>query len=71
MRPGETRRVKLDSFATSSVLQATLVVDEATWRELRNAAESERSTQGRASVNALLNRLIAGYLAKRRGKGGP
>ncbi len=51
-------------------VRLSLVVDEATWRELRNAAESERSDRGRASVNALLNRLIADYLAKRKAKGG-
>ena len=52
-------------------MRLSLVVDEATWKALRNAAESERTERGRASVNALLNRLIVEYLAKRRGKGGP
>ncbi len=51
-------------------VRLSLVVDEATWRELRNAAETERSERGRASVNALLNRLIAEYLVKRKPKGG-
>ena len=50
-------------------MRLSLVVDEATWKGLRNAAEQERSARGRASVNALLNRLIAEYLAKRRAKG--
>lgn len=48
----------------------SVIVDEATWRRLRHAAEAERSARGRVSVNALVNRLIAEYLAKRRGKGG-
>lgn len=52
-------------------VRLSIVVDEATWRGLRDAAEAQRSTRGRASVNALINRLIAEYLAKRKAKGGP
>ena len=51
-------------------MRLSIVVDEATWRQLRDAAEADRSEQGRASINALVNRLIAEYLARRKGKGG-
>ena len=51
-------------------VRLSIEVDEATWRELRNAAEAERSPRGRASINALVNRLIAEYLAGRKRKGG-
>ncbi len=50
-------------------MRLSIEVDEPTWRELRNAAELERSAQGRASINAVVNRLIAEYLKGRR-KGG-
>ena len=52
-------------------VRLSLVIDEATWKGLREAAEDERTPRGRASMNALINRLIAEYLAKRGGKGGP
>jgi hypothetical protein len=48
-----------------SIVRLSIVVDEATWKALRDAAETERSEQGRASVNVLVNRLIAEYLTKR------
>ncbi len=51
-------------------MRLSIVVDEPTWKELRDAAEGERSDRGRASVNALVNRLIAEYLTKRKVKGG-
>ncbi|HWT77491.1 MAG TPA: hypothetical protein VN648_01660 [Candidatus Methylomirabilis sp.] len=50
-------------------MRLSLVIDEATWRDLRQAAEEERTERGRASMNALINRLIAEHLAKRK-KGG-
>jgi hypothetical protein len=53
-RRKEVRTVKL-----------TVTVDEATWRALRNSAEQERTGRGRASVNALLQRLIAQFLARK------
>ncbi len=49
-------------------VKLTVTVDEATWKRLRDSAERDRSEQGRASVNALINRLIAEYLAKKGGK---
>ena len=52
-----------------STVRLSLVIDEATWRDLRQAAEEERTERGRASMNALINRLIAEHLAKRK-KGG-
>ena len=52
-------------------MRLSLVIDEATWKGLREATEDERTSRGRASMNALINRLIAEYLAKRRAKGGP
>ncbi len=51
-------------------MRLSVVVDERVWRELREAAATERTEQGRASMNALVNRLIRKYLAKRRQKGG-
>jgi hypothetical protein len=48
-------------------VRLSLVIDEATWKGLRAAAEEERTERGRASMNALINRLIAEYLAKRKG----
>jgi hypothetical protein len=48
-------------------VRLSLVIDEATWKGLRAAAEDERTERGRASMNALINRLIAEYLTKRRG----
>jgi len=50
-------------------VRLSLVIDEATWKGLRAAAEEERTERGRASMNALINRLIAEYLARRQ-KGG-
>jgi hypothetical protein len=47
-------------------VRLSINVDEATWKRLRNAAEVERDERGRASVNALVNRIIAEYLAKRK-----
>ena len=49
-------------------VRLSINVDETTWKRLRNAAEVERDERGRASVNALVNRLIQEYLAKRGGK---
>ena len=49
-------------------VKLTVTVDETTWKRLRTAAESERSGQGRASLNALINRLIAEYLAEKGGR---
>lgn len=43
---------------------------KSTWKALRSAAEEDRTPRDRASVNALVNRLIADHLAKRKGKGG-
>jgi hypothetical protein len=50
------------------VVRLSINVDETTWKRLRNAAEVERDERGRASVNALVNRLIQEYLAKKGGK---
>ncbi len=51
------------------MVRLSVVVDEATWRKLRHAAEQEREgPRGRASVNALLQRIIDEYLARRGGK---
>lgn len=49
-------------------VRLSITVDEATWRKLRDAAEQERESRGRASINALLQRLIAEYLARRERK---
>jgi hypothetical protein len=51
-------------------MRLSVVVEERVWRELREAAASERTERGRASMNALVNRLIRACLAKRRRKGG-
>lgn len=51
-------------------VRLSLVIDEPTWKALRAAAEEERTDRGRASMNALINRLIAEHLAKRKAKGG-
>ena len=51
-------------------MRLSLVIDEPTWKALRAAAEEERTDRGRASMNALINRLIAEHLAKRKAKGG-
>jgi hypothetical protein len=48
-------------------VRLSLVIDEPTWKALRAAAEEERTERGRASMNALVNRLIADFLAKRKG----
>ena len=48
-------------------VRLSLVIDETTWRALRQAAEEERTERGRASMNALINRLITEYLTKRKG----
>jgi hypothetical protein len=50
-------------------VRLSLVIDEPTWKGLRQAAEEERTERGRASMNALINRLIAEYLVRRQ-KGG-
>ncbi len=50
-------------------VRLSLVVDEIMWKALRQIAESERSERGRASINALVNRVLAEYLAKRKNKG--
>ncbi len=51
------------------MVRLSVVVDEATWRKLRRAAEQDREgARGRASVNALLQRIIDEYLARRGGK---
>ncbi|MBI4574264.1 MAG: hypothetical protein HY713_13395 [candidate division NC10 bacterium] len=49
-------------------VRLSITVDEATWRELRDAAERERESRGRASINALVQRLIKEYLARRERK---
>ncbi len=50
------------------LVKMTVTVDEATWYKLRHIAEQEREgPRGRASVNALLQRLIAQFLAKKGG----
>jgi|PlaIllAssembly_1097288.scaffolds.fasta_scaffold580094_2 hypothetical protein len=54
--------------ADVKTVKLTVTVDETTWKRLRGIAESERSGQGRASLNALINKLIAEYLAKKGGK---
>ncbi len=54
--------------AEVKTVRLSINVDEATWKRLRNAAEVERDERGRASVNALVNRLIQEYLAKKGGK---
>jgi hypothetical protein len=58
-KPTEVRRVRL-----------AITVDVDTWRKLRDRAEVERETQyrGRASVNALVNRMITECLGRRGGK---
>ena len=57
-RRGEVRTVRL-----------SVNVDEETWRKLRHEAEQEREgPRGRASVNALLQRLIEEHLSKKGGK---
>jgi hypothetical protein len=48
-------------------VRLSLVIDEPTWKGLRAAAEEERTERGRASMNALINRLISEYLTKRKG----
>jgi hypothetical protein len=50
-------------------VRLSLVIDEATWKGLRQATEEERTERGRASMNALINRLIQEYLEKRGRKG--
>jgi hypothetical protein len=45
------------------MVRLSITVDEGTWRKLRDAAEQER--EGRASINALIQRLIAEYLARK------
>ena len=61
-------RIKKEKEAKT--VRLTVDVDEATWRELRTAAEEDRSEQGRASVAAIVKRLLNEYLSKRKGKGG-
>ncbi len=46
-------------------VRLSINVDEATWKRLRNAAEAERDERGRASVNALVNKIIQEYLARK------
>lgn len=50
------------------LVRLSITVDEGTWRKLRDAASEEREAHGRASVNALVQRLIAEYLARRGGR---
>ena len=53
----------------AKMVRLSVTVDEVTWRKLRHAAEQERdASQGRASVNALLQRLIDEYLGRKGGK---
>ncbi len=52
------------------LVRLSIEVDETTWKALREVAEEERTPRGRASVNALVNKLIAEHLAKRKAKGG-
>ena len=50
-------------------MRLSVDVDEETWRKLRHEAEQEREgPRGRASVNALLQRLIEAHLSKKGGK---
>jgi len=52
-----------------TMVRLSVTVDEVTWRKLRHAAEQEREgPRGRASVNALLQRLIDEYLTRKGGK---
>ncbi len=51
-------------------VRLSIEVDEATWKALREIAEEDRTPRGRASVNALVNKLIAEHLSKRKAKGG-
>ncbi len=48
-------------------VRLSISVDEATWRKLRDAAELERE-HGRASINALVQRLIAEHLTRKERK---
>ena len=50
-------------------MRLSIEVDEGTWKALRAASEEERTERGRASMNALVNRIIREHLAKRK-KGG-
>ncbi len=55
--------------AEVSRVRLSIDVDEATWRKLRDAAEREREAAGgKASVNALVGRLIDAYLAQKGGR---
>jgi hypothetical protein len=47
-------------------MRLSVVVDETRWRELRDLAEVERPSHGRASVSALVNRLIEEHLSRKR-----
>jgi hypothetical protein len=52
-----------------TTVRLSVDVDEETWRKLRREAEQEREgPRGRASVNALLQRVIAAHLSKKGGK---
>ncbi len=51
-------------------MRLSIVLEEATWKALRAAAEEERTERGRASMNALINRLIREHLEKRQRKEG-
>ncbi len=51
------------------MVKLTVTVDEPTWLKLRHAAEQERyGPGGRASINALLQRLIDDYLTRKGGR---
>jgi hypothetical protein len=58
-KPKEVRKVRV-----------AFNVEEATWRKLRDLAEvaCAQLARGRASVDALLNRIVAEYLTKKGGK---
>lgn len=47
-------------------VRLSLIIDEPTWKALRAATEEERTLRGRASMNALINRLIQEYLSQRK-----
>jgi hypothetical protein len=65
-----TSRDKAKTGEEVKTVRLTVDVDEAMWRELRTAAEEDRSEQGRASVAAIVKRLLTEYLAQRKRKGG-
>ncbi len=65
-----TQRGKVKPGEEVGTVRLTVDVDEAMWRALRTAAEEDRSERGRASVAAIVKRLLAEYLAQRKREGG-